>query len=82
VSDLAIFLAGAYTSVLCVLFVVLTIREVRGTEREQERRAQASPSGSPSSPPSAAGTRPSTVTISGPQALGKAWKQPPRSAAE
>ena len=65
-SDLAIFLVGAYTSVLCGLFVVLTIREVRGTERELERRAQASPSGSPADPPPVAGPRPSAVTVSRP----------------
>ena len=34
-SDLAIFLAGSFTSLLCVLFVVLTVREVRRTERRE-----------------------------------------------
>ena len=36
-SDLAIFLVGSFTSLLCVLFVLLTVREVRRTERELER---------------------------------------------
>ena len=65
-SDLAIFVVGAYTSVLCAVFVGLTIREVRVTERELERHAQASPSGSPASPPSAPEPGSPIVSFDGP----------------